>query len=122
MDKVNYFTFKDEQDGDLVVIVEIGCIASTYHNGESIRTEYYQSRIEKDTQFENIWDELGEGKMYGKTWSEHQEEDPTDEELIADMLDWLYVSTGAYELVENKMGEFTEENFNKAKLLLKLEV
>lgn len=76
---------------EMMVIVQDGGIATCHHNGSHIITEYYQDRIEKDNVgSEEFWDILGEGKMYIKDWEEKQE---WDEEVVQDMLNWLYIST-----------------------------
>jgi len=78
-------------DTEMMVIVQDGGIATCHHNGEYILTEYYQDRIEKENVgSEEFWDILGEGKMYLKDWEDKQ---TWDEEVVQDMLEWLYVST-----------------------------
>ncbi len=121
--KVNYYVF--DMDDEVVVIMEDGGVASTYDSGSDmnddsgIRTEYYQERITSDMTIDNVWELLGEGKMYSKDWKDDQEENPTKEELIEDMIGWLYVATEDCEFVRNDMSEWNEENFNKIKKLLK---
>ena len=76
---------------EMMVIVQDGGIATCHHNGSHIITEYYQDRIEKDNVgSEDFWDILAEGKMYIKDWEEKQE---WDQEVVQDMLEWLYIST-----------------------------
>ncbi len=76
---------------EMMVIVQDGGIATCHHNGSHILAEYYQDRIEKENVgSEEFWDILAEGKMYCKDWEEKQ---TWDEEVVKDMLEWLYVST-----------------------------
>jgi hypothetical protein len=76
---------------EMFVIIQDGGIATCHNNGEHLITEYYQDRIEKeDVGSEDFWDILAEGKMYIKDWEEKQE---WDEDVVQDMLQWLYVAT-----------------------------
>jgi len=75
---------------EMMVIVQDGGIATCNHNGSHILTEYYQNRIEKDdVGNEELWDILADGKVYCKDWEEKQ---TWDEEVVEDMLNWLYSS------------------------------
>lgn len=118
--EVNYFVFK-EQGGDntIDIIVEDGSVATSYKPDEHYRTDYYGNRITNETTFENLWGELAEGSMYhnGSKW---EGKEPTEQDLIDDMLGWLYCSTEPVTLVKNDMGEMTEENFLLVKSKLKL--
>ena len=76
---------------EMMVIVQDGGIATCYHNGSHILTEYYQNRIEKDdVGSEEFWDILADGNIFCKDWEDKQ---TWDEEIINNMLEWLYVST-----------------------------
>lgn len=78
-------------DTEMMVMVQDGGIATCHHNGECILTEYYQSRVEKENVGSgDFWDILAEGKMYVKDWVDKQ---IWDEEVVQDMLNWLYVAT-----------------------------
>jgi hypothetical protein len=113
MKKVQYYVFK-EQGGDntIDVIVEDGGVATAYNPDDHYRTDYYQNRIDETTTVDNLWDELSKGKMHSNDW---EGKEPTEQELIDDMLEWLYCSTEAVEFVRNDMGEMTEEIFNEIK-------
>lgn len=87
---VKYAVIK-KSDTEMMVIVQDGGIATCHHNEENILTEYYQDRIEKENVgSEEFWDILGEGKMYLKDWKNKQ---TWDEEVVQDMLNWLYAAT-----------------------------
>lgn len=118
MKKVQYFVFLEKGgDNTIDVIVEDGGVATAYKPDDHYRTDYYQDRINQDTTFENLWGSLADGKMYndGGKW---EGKEPTEQELINDMLEWLYCSTEAVEFVRNDMGEMTEEKFNEIKTKL----
>jgi hypothetical protein len=113
---VNYYTFNLDSD-EIVVIMEDGGVASNVCEDNIMRSEYYQDRMTKDVELDNLWDVLGEGKMYCHDW---EDKNPTKKELIDDMIGWLYVATKECEFVQNDMGELNEESFSKVKALLKL--
>lgn len=73
------------QDGSLDIITEDGGIASVYHNGDNMVTNYYQTRLTEINKDEYIWDELSNSKVYCHDW----DGEPTKEQLITDALDWL---------------------------------
>ncbi len=121
MQKVNYYVFKENGvDETIVIIVEDGGVATTYNPYYYWRTDYYGERITKDTTVENIWEELDKGNMFhsGGKWIDQE---PTEQELIDDMLEWLYVSTEPVEFIRHDMGNMTKENFEEVKSKLKLE-
>lgn len=82
---MKYRVIKDSDTLNITIIVEDGGIASTYHNGTNILTEYFGDRLD-DINGDDVWNELSNGEMYIKDWDEYT---PTEEELIADALDWL---------------------------------
>lgn len=95
--KVNYAVIESGDSG-VMVIVQDGGIATCHNNGFHLITEYYQDRIEKENVgSENFWDILAEGKMYVKDWEDKQE---WDEEVVQDMLEWLYCATEEVEFVK----------------------
>ena len=112
MKKVKAFIFR--ASNEITVIMEDGGIASAYNpDGKYYRTDYYQNRITTETVIDNIWDELAEGKMYFKLWDGYEAELITEanDTLVDDMIDWLYVSTGEFEIVKVEMGELNKESF-----------
>ena len=124
MEKVNYYIFRDGNSyEEVTVIMEDGGVATTYNPDDYCRTDYYQKRIAKETTRESIWDELGEGKVYNKDWDGDRTplKIEADDEVIIDMVRWLYMSTKAVEFVRNERGVLTEEAFNELLPLLKLE-
>lgn len=112
MKKVKAFIFR-ESNG-ITVIMEDGGIASAYNpDGKYYRTDYYQNRITAETVFDNIWDELAEGKMYAIGWDGSEAELITEANntLVDDMIDWLYISTSEFEIVKVEMGVLNKESF-----------
>lgn len=99
MKKVNYAVIEGIEDDGVVVIVQDGGIATCHNNGEHLITEYYQDRIDDESldSEDGFWDTLAEGKMYIKDWTEKQE---WDEEVVQDMLEWLYATTEEVEFVK----------------------
>jgi hypothetical protein len=104
MRKVNYYVFK-ENDDTIDVIMEDGGVATSYIPDGSWQTDYYFDKINKDTTMENLWGKLSEGLMQHKIW----EDTPTEDEMILDMVNWLYISTEPVEFVRNDMGEMTDD-------------
>lgn len=95
--KVKY-AVTDSGDSGVTVIVQDGGIATCHNNGEHLITEYYHSRIEKENVgAEDFWDILGEGEMSIKDW---EGKEKWDEEVVEDMLNWLYCSTDIIEFVK----------------------
>lgn len=120
MKKIKAFIFRDKEDseGTINVIMEDGGVASAYNpDGAYYRTDYYQSRITPETTLDNIWEELAEGKMYGKGWDGSEAELITEgnDTLVDDMIDWLFLSTEEVEIVKIEMGELTKESFEGIK-------
>ena len=79
----------DEDEFD--IIVEDGGVVSIHHNGESLVSTYYQSRITEDMSPEDFWDELGSGKAYMKDWPDGTHIDA----IIQDALNWLVLPAPA---------------------------
>lgn len=95
--KVKYAVI-DSTDNGCLVIVEDGGIATCHNNGEHLITEYYHNRIERENVgAEDFWDILGEGKMSVRDWDDKQQ---WDEEVVQDMLNWLYISSDIIEFVK----------------------
>jgi len=119
MTQIKAFIFRDKDgEGTINIFMEDGGVASSYNpDGTYYRTDYYQNRITPETTLDNIWDELAEGKMYGKGWDGSEAELITEENdtLVDDMIAWLYASTGKFEIVKVEMGELTEEKFEQIK-------
>ena len=82
---MKYRVIKNSDTLNLTIVVEDGGIASAYDSGDEVITEYYGHRLD-EIDGEDVWNELSNGKMYIKGWEDHR---PTEEELIADALDWL---------------------------------
>lgn len=79
---------------DFDVIVEDGGIASIYETGDGITTMYYQTRLTDIDQSGDVFEQLGDGKAYYKDW---ESDEPTEEELIKDALEWLVVGETEWE-------------------------
>jgi hypothetical protein len=106
MRKVNYYVFKEKGGSHTIdVIMGNGGVATSYIPDGSWQTDYYFDKINKDTTMENLWGILCEGKMECKIW----EDTPTEDEMILDMVNWLYISTEPVEFVRNDMGEMTDD-------------
>ncbi len=131
MEQIKAFIFREDNgDKTITVIMEDGGVASAYNPDDYYRTDYYQDRITQETTLDDMWDELGEGKMYTKDWDGNEDENllidkPITEEnfvtLVDDMIGWLYCSTEKFEIVKIEMGELTEETFEQVKQQLNLE-
>ncbi|MEY4572165.1 MAG: hypothetical protein RLZ10_1391 [Bacteroidota bacterium] len=97
MEQVRYAVISDS-DTEMMVIVQDGGIATCHHNGNHIITEYYQDRIDRENVGkEEFWDILAEGKMYVNDWEDKQ---TWDDEVVQDILGWLYCSTEEVEFVK----------------------
>jgi len=123
--KVDYYVFRDDDgEGSVHVIVEDGGVASAYNPDNYYRTEYYGSRITPKTSFVNLWDELSEGKMYTRDWDGLRgsplKKDKVDDEMIMDMVNWLYACTEKVELVRHEM-EWNRKNYIQVRKQLKFD-
>ena len=119
MKKVNYYVFKEKGgDNTIDVIMENGGVSTSYIPDGSWQTDYYFDKINKDTTMENLWGKLCEGKMECKIW----EHTPTEDEMILNMVGWLYVTTEPVEFVRYEMGEMTDEKLNLIKNKLPVEI
>jgi len=107
MRKVNYYVFKENND-TIDVIMENGGVATSYIPDGSWQTDYYFDKINRDTTREDLWGKLSEGKMECKIW----DDTPTENEMILDMVSWLYVSTEPVEFVRNDMGVMNEDTLS----------
>ena len=76
------------------VILEDGGVVSIRHNGKCILSDYYQTRIDVDA--ENIWEQVGEGKMYCKEWDSG---DIVTHEMILDALNWLCMLNEGFDII-----------------------
>lgn len=98
---------------DLLVITQdggVGC--STIDGREFAFSEYYQSRLTKESKLETMYDELSEGKMYCKDWDETgKEKRVLDQEVEQDIINWLVCSTEPIEMVRIELKDLTEEIF-----------
>ena len=74
---------------DFDLITEDGGVASIYHNGDNFISNYYQTRLTEIDENEDIWEQLGEGKVYCKDWSQEDNK----QSMINDALSWLVVSS-----------------------------
>ena len=76
-------------DTDFDIITEDGGVASVHYNGEKLCTNYYQSRLTDIDCDDDIWEQLSEGKIYNKDWTEKE----SNQEIITDALNWLVVTS-----------------------------
>ena len=85
------------ENGTTEAIIRLadGGIATCFHNGSHMVTEYYQSRtFDKDPDF----DKLAEGKKYIKDW---ENKHFIDSEIIKDALNWLVSPAPEFEISEH---------------------
>lgn len=118
MKQIKAFIFRNnDSDKNVTVVLQDCGVASAYNSGEYFKTDYYQSKLTSESNFDTMWDELAEGKMYGKNWDGVQArlKENCDDDIINDMIDWLFVSTELCEFVNVEMGELTEETFEQVK-------
>lgn len=108
--KINYYLFNDGDN--IVIITENGNVGNTHNNGEYLLVECYSDTINNDTVFDNIWDDLGEGRLYTFDWDGKLKpfKSKPDEEVIQSILHYFHDSENN-DFVKNEMGEFTEDNF-----------
>lgn len=92
-----------EDSEEITVLVDDGgvaCIRDTDDNGEGRKstTDYYQDRITQEMLDEelNVWEEVGEGKMYWNDWKT----DKDDPAHVQEALEWLVA--GETEFVVNE--------------------
>ena len=79
---------------DFDVITEDGGVASIYQNDDGMSTMYYQTRLTDINQSGDIFEQLGEGKVYQEDWGFQH---PDKDELIKDALNWLVVGETKWE-------------------------
>jgi hypothetical protein len=82
---MKYRIHKSLVDESFDVITEDGGIASVYHNGENITTNYYQLRLTDIDKDEYLWDALSCAKIYYRDWDDGVGND----EIVNDALNWL---------------------------------
>lgn len=75
-------------DKDVTVVCEDGGIACLHFNGEHMVATLYQDRITPETDLENLFEELGEGKAYIEDFSGME---PTPQ-MIIHCINWLNAS------------------------------
>ena len=91
---------------EIIVILEDGgvaCIRDVYAEDYKTVSDYYQDRFTQEMlDNENIWEELGEGKMYCAEWQV-----PFDSpELVQEALNWLCVWEDNFEVDESIWKDF----------------
>lgn len=118
MKQIKAFIFRNnDSDKNVTVVLQDCGVASAYNSGECFKTDYYQRKLTSESNFDTMWDELAEGKMYCKSWDgvDARLKENIDDEIIDDMIGWLYISTEKFEIIKIEMGELTEETFKKVK-------
>jgi hypothetical protein len=73
---------------DFDIITEDGGLVSVHYNGDNYISDYYQTRLTEIDPDEDLWEQMGEGKIYHKDWNP----EANKEEMILDALKWLVVS------------------------------
>lgn len=94
------FVFINNENNEANIYMTDGGVASIYHNGQHLITDYYQNRIPLELLPEDMstaeqvlnttktWEDLAEGKMYYNDW---KGKDIITEEIVQDAVDWLCV-------------------------------
>lgn len=97
MKQIKYAVISTD-DSNSIVIMEDGGIATAYHNGSHMVSEYYQERLtpEMMNDMNDMWYNLAEGKAYYKDW---ESKDTFDKDILEAMTSWLMVSSERIELV-----------------------
>lgn len=67
------------------VITEDGGLVAFYDFEGDYHSDYYQERLTSVKEGDYVWDVMSNSKTYYRDWNER----PTDEQVIADALDWL---------------------------------
>jgi hypothetical protein len=94
-EKIIFRIVKGEEDNDL--FAPDGGVAVIRHNGELMTAEYYQDKINPETDPKDIWEELAEGSMCYEDWVD---EDEMTQEMIDAAIIWLGYSPEDVELKE----------------------
>lgn len=119
MKQIKAFIFRNnDSDENVTVVLQDGGVASSYYIGDYVKTDYYQSRLNSESSFDTMWDELAEGKMYVKDWDgiRNPIKKDLDNEIIDDMMNWLFISTESCNFIKRiEMGELTKETFEQVK-------
>lgn len=93
MKNVKFLVIEFGCDEETLILCEDGGVASPYHNQDHMLVDLYQSRITPETDIENMYDILAEGKMYVQEYKEHQEVHPV---MIQESIAWLYTGGEDY--------------------------
>ena len=80
-------------DKDVTVVCEDGGIACLHFNGEHMLVTLYQNRITPETDLENLFEELGEGKSYIEDYKGENDVTP---QMILDCMNWLFKSSESH--------------------------
>lgn len=119
--KIKYYVFIT--DSELTVIMGDGGVATAYKPEDHFKTNYYQTRLTKDSNLDTMWDKLGEGEMYWGDWdgTKLSRKDAIDDEMILDAAEWLFMATEPVEFERINMGELNEDTFKQVLSELKFE-
>ena len=91
---------KDNVFEEGTVVLEDGGIACFYHNQEFMIHSCYQSRA-TEYMDGNLWEQLGDGKMYVQEWTEEQ---AITHNMITSAVTWL---TGDHGIIKELTFEMT---------------
>ena len=83
-------------DYEMTIVTEDGGVASIRYMHEEDRwatTDYYQSRITNEKNWDDVWKNLSEGKMYYNDW----EKIISIDVVINDALSWLCPTESQWE-------------------------
>lgn len=97
-----------QDQGDTMLILEDGSIATFHNNGEHLIATLFQSKAEMFTFDYKMWRHLDEGKCYIKDW--HTKKD-VDGEALIDALKWLCMLCDTFD--ESDFQTLVDEYNNK---------
>lgn len=95
---------------EATIFVEDGGVVAVHHQGEHLLSTMYQDRVEI---FDGeMWEALGEGKAYVKSWKDKQ---TIDQEVINHAIEWLCPMCEVFTEVEfyNLVSEFNHNQRKK---------
>lgn len=94
-----------KEDDGVIIRTEDGGLASVYHNGNHMVTQYIQDRFFTK---EIDWDLVSESKQYMFDWEDKQE---ADEETIEDALNWLVIPNNGFTKTDEPLFNLTTNTY-----------
>ena len=84
---------ESDTEQNTTIICEDGGVATLHFNSVHMIADLYQSRLTKDTDLSQMFEILGEGKMYCESFEWQEKVKPF---MIKQCIEWLYTSTDEY--------------------------